>query len=275
LTNSKIRRKTYSMTMQKTIEEHRDYLYEIVKLKLFFLRNWLLEHPEETLAYVLRNRVDIYRKTAVNDALLNPAELHFESPEWLGMEQQLAAVYDKYKDSPEEFEKRGFEIFKTSVDARLEKDFNDNSTFAAYQCDSLKYNEYDDGEKHEKIVFHIANALRPESIFADPQYLPRCFIDLMDQTAEKYASTRMSTHTWLNSLPRWLELFPQEWHDNMILASPSDIKWHYGYWGQFLTARGTFNFKYGEILRKTGKLPFCPGGSECSFEAMREHLKKY
>ena len=31
----------------KTIEEHRNYLYEIVKLKLFFLHRWMAEHPDE------------------------------------------------------------------------------------------------------------------------------------------------------------------------------------------------------------------------------------
>ena len=45
----------------KTIEEHRNYLYEVVKLKLFFLHRWMAEHPDEKFEFVLQNRVDIYR----------------------------------------------------------------------------------------------------------------------------------------------------------------------------------------------------------------------
>ena len=29
-----------------TLEEHRDYLYQIVRLQLFFLHRWLSAHPE-------------------------------------------------------------------------------------------------------------------------------------------------------------------------------------------------------------------------------------
>jgi hypothetical protein len=261
------------MPAPKTIEEHREYLYEIVKLKLFFLLNWLQEHPDETLSDVLRNRIDIYRKTAVNSGLLNPTELRFEAPEWLAMEHQLTDVYKQFKNDPEEFEKKSFEIFKDSIDARLEADFQDDSALKNYQCGSLRYNEYEDGEVQETIGFHIANALQPHSIFEDPEYLPRCFVDLMDQTAKKYGSTRLSTRTWLNSLPRWLELFPAEWQEN-LQPPVEDVQWHYGFWGQFITARGTFNYKYGKILRETGKLPFYPKYSECSFSAMRKHLKE-
>ena len=37
-----------SAPIDHTLEEHRDYLYQIVRLKLFFLHNWLKGHPDET-----------------------------------------------------------------------------------------------------------------------------------------------------------------------------------------------------------------------------------
>ena len=49
----------------KTLSEHRQYLHQIVRLKLHFLHGWLRAHPEETFAYGLRNRVDIFRKTDI------------------------------------------------------------------------------------------------------------------------------------------------------------------------------------------------------------------
>jgi len=261
------------MANLKTLDEHREYLYQLVRLNLFFLRNWLTEHPKETLSAVLRKRTDIYRKTSINKELLNPATLNFECPEWLKLEHQLELVYKQHKDNAATFEDAAFAVFKDSIDERVEKDYKDDSRLAGYQCGSLRYNEHEDVLKHETTSFHIANALQPESFFADPQYLPRCFLDLMRQTAEKYGSTKLYTGTWLNSLPRWLELFPQEWQDNLSPKN-TDVQWHYGFWGQFITARGTFNYKYGELMRKTGKMPFYPRSSSCSFANMKKHLKE-
>ena len=256
----------------KTIEEHREYIHQIVHLKLFFLWNWLKAHPEELLPEVLRERVDIYRKTAVNDELLNPTNLKFHNPEWLEYERRLEELFEKYNNDEKAFEDNAFEVFRPTLEKRLPKDFADKSGTAGYQCGSLRYNLMEEGKIHETIGFHIANAVQPHSIFEDPQYLPHCFVKLMDETAERYGSSRLSTGTWLNSLPKWLELFPQEWLDNMGEES-TDVRWHYGFWGQFITARGTFNYKYGKILRETGRLPFYTRKSECSFTAMRKHLK--
>ena len=256
----------------KTIEEHREYLFEIVRLKLFFLWNWLKEHPEETVQKVLRERVDIYRKTSVNTGLLNPTELHTETPEWLGYEKAVEELYCKHNNDEAAFEAAAFEVFQPSIEERLPKDFADTSGTAGYQCGSLQYNLMEEGKIHLTIGFHIANAIQPHSIFEDPQYLPRCFVELMNETEKRYSSRILSTGTWLNSLPRWLEIFPEEWQEN--LSEPhEDVQWHYGYWGQFITARGTFNYKYAKILRLTGKLPFYHRSSHCSFANMRRHLK--
>ena len=261
------------MANLKKLDEHREYLYQMVKLKLFFLRNWLREHPDETLSDTLRNRIDIYRKTSINTGLLNPTALNFECPEWLELEHRLEHVYEQYKDNAAKFEEAAFAIFKNTIDERVEKDYKDESRIAGYQCGSLRYNEYNDGLKHEIASFHIANAVQPESFFADPQYMPQCFLELMRQTAQKYGSTRLGTGTWLNSLPRWLELFPREWQDNLSPEN-TNVLWNYGFWGQFITARGTFNYKYGELMRQTGKMPFYPRASSCSFENMKKHLKE-
>jgi len=261
------------MNERKTLEEHRDYLYQIVKLKLFFLWNWKHERPEESLSYILRERVNIYRKTAVNTGLRNPDVLHYDSAGWLELEHRLDDAYKKYNDNESAFEDAGFMIFKNSIDARTERDYLDTSGTAGYQCGSLRYNEYTDGLTHEFADFHIANTLQPASIFDDPQYLPECFIELMRQTEEKYGCTRLATSTWLNSVSKWLELFPHEWHEN-LKPPQTDVKWHHGFWGQFITARGTFNCKYGRMMRETGRLPFYPRASQCSFESMKKHLKE-
>ena len=99
-----------------------------------------------------------------------------------------------------------------------------------------------------------------------------CSSDLMDVAEERFKASRISTGTWLNSVPKWLALFPQEWQDN--LSEPdTDIRWHYGFWGQFINSRGCFNAKAAAKLRETGKIPYLRRSSSCSIRAMREHLK--
>ena len=66
--------------LPKTLEEHRQYLHDVVKLKLHFLHGWLQRHPEESFVDALRNRVDIYRKTDINPGGLNPPNITWEEP---------------------------------------------------------------------------------------------------------------------------------------------------------------------------------------------------
>ena len=65
----------------KTIEEHLGYLFSIVRLKLFFLARWQKDHPEEDFIQILRERIDIIRKTDINPEALNPVGSYFGLPE--------------------------------------------------------------------------------------------------------------------------------------------------------------------------------------------------
>lgn len=56
----------------KTYEEHLHYIHEIVKLKLWYLWNWLHWHPDEDLSHALKERVDIRTKVDVSGDASNP-----------------------------------------------------------------------------------------------------------------------------------------------------------------------------------------------------------
>ena len=136
----------------------------------------------------------------------------------------------------------------------------------------FKNGKIDEKSFGDLIEFHIANAISPKSIFDDPLYLPCCFMIMMEQVEALYQAEYILTGTWLNSNSKWLELFPQEWHDNLS-APPADIKWHYGFWGQFITARGTFNDKLGDYFRTNRKFRYSLRSSKCTLAAMRKHLR--
>jgi len=122
-------------------------------------------------------------------------------------------------------------------------------------------------------VFHIYNAKAPESILDDRAYMAENFRFVMDEGERKYGYDHLYTYTWLNSLPQWLEFFPQEWTDNRGFPTPG-IVGNLGFLGQFINARGNLNHRNADYLLKTGTLKYARRASFCSFAAMREHLKK-
>lgn len=261
----------------KTLEEHREYLYEIVKLQLFYLHARLTEiDPNETFQHVIRNRVDIYRKTEANPGPLNPPELFFDAPAWLTMENQAQKLMEKYNSSSESdrknFEEEAFLVFKDSIDQRCERDFLDPTVLARYQCGSLRHNlELD---QNGFLGFHIANSVRPHSIYDNPLHIPRCLRALLRVAEETYHAKGLATGTWLNSTERWIACFPAAWKAN--LSAPSDpvrnAGWHYGWWGQFISARGTLQKKNAAYMREHKTFPYLPRSSYATIAEFKEHL---
>ncbi len=261
------------MPKPKTLEEHRTYLHEIVRLKLWFAWHWLREHPDEPFAHVLRERVDIYRKLDVNEGWLNPRVCVWDDPRWLELETRTHELYLKHRQDEDAFAfvEETFPLFQPGLDARAPRDFADRSGLDGYNYGSIRFDP--PGQAHPtRIAFHIANAIAPRSIFEDPAYLPACLLETMRRAEEAHGAEELETFTWLNSVPDWLALFPEEWHRH--LTPPNyDILWHYGYWGQFITARGTFNARRARRFYDTSMLPYPPRGSWCTFAALREHLR--
>ena len=253
----------------KTMEEHLDYLLSMVRLKLFFLARWQKEHPEEDFACILRNRVDIFRKTDLNPEARTPVGCYFDLPPWRRVEDRLREIYRMVKGDETCFEEWGFDFLRPMVERRCERDFYDCSSISAYQCGFLRYNLKigPDGT----LGFHIANDRVPNSFFDDPDHIRDCFNRLLDVAELDFHAEYIGTSTWLNSVPKWLALFPQEWRDN--LGEPdTDVRWHYGFWGQFINARGAFNERAAAVLRTTGKLPYYPRHSRCRVTVMREFV---
>ncbi len=261
----------------KTLEEHREYLYGIVKLKLFYLHVRQTElDPDEPFRDAIRNRVDIYRKTEANPGPLNPVTLHFDEPAWRVMEDQALALMEKYNSSSESdrknFEEEAFPVFKDSIDLRCERDYLDPTVLARYQCGSLRHDLQLNQEGY--LGFHIANSVCPRSIFDDPLHLPRCFRALLRIAEEDFHAKGLVTNTWLNSSERWLGCLPQAWRNN--LAEPMDpvktAAWHYGWWGQFISARGTLQKKNADFMRANKTFPYLPRTSHATLSEFKEHL---
>lgn len=259
---------------RKSFEEHVHYLHEAVKVQLFFLWTWLHRHPGESFVVALRSRVDIYRKTDINEGFANHKVRRFDDPRWREIEGVLGEAYWRYTDDLEAtaFEAEAFRIVRPLVDARCLRDYREPPEAIAfgYKCGSL---DYDPPLAHNsrRVFLHIANAIQPASIFDNPRYLADCLTAVICQCRERFEADSLETATWLNSYPRWLAYFPDEWHQHMG-PEEKNIDPGFGYWGQLLTARGTFNEKVARHIRVTGDLPYWPRKSWCTFASLEQWL---
>lgn len=260
------------MAVPKTFEEHVEYLRDTLALKMWFLRRWLRDHPDETVFSVLKNRVDILRKTDIVEPGREVADADFESSRWMELAERCAAAWRRTRDDADSraFEEAGVAVFMPAVLPRAERDFAAHVPGKGMKCGSLTYRGIDP-KFPDVIAVHIANALQPASIFDDPLYLPRCLLELMEKSHAEFGVTKLHCGSWLNSHPRWLALFPREWTDS---RGPEDrnVQWHLGFWGQFITARGTFHARNAASFRATGLMPFAFRTADCGFAALRAHL---
>lgn len=257
----------------KTLEEHKQFLQDMTRLQLWFIEHWLKSHPQETVAYCLLKRVDIIRRTVFNTGPLEntySAGMH-EDPQWQSLVARLGALYDATRSaSAGTFENEGWKLLEPYVLPRAEGDVNRPDPLENFQCGSLRYDLTPTGDP-PRVSFHIGNRIKPQSIFADPAYLPRCFRQMIHAVRTEVGAKVLNTGTWLNSLPAWLELFPQEWIDNM--SEPNmEITWSMGHWGQFINARGLMNHRYAAQFRQAGLLPYYHRSSRCSIDALEAHL---
>ena len=260
------------MDQPKTLAEHHQMLEQTVRLMLGFAHRWALAHPDEALERILIERVDIWRKTHLNRSGLT-AKPDASQREWRAMVAGIEAAFRRHSAAREPFVDQAFTVLADSIAARAPEDFRrerDGEHLRQYDCGSLRH-DAPSADGPDVVFLHIANALAPRSIFADPAYLPDCLRQVIRKARERHDAERLCTHTWLNSHPSWLRLFPDEWQANLG-PEDRDVQWHYGFWGQFLNARGCLNRKLAARFEASGTFPYWPRRSSCSFAALEQHL---
>jgi hypothetical protein len=264
------------MPQEITPAEHLEYLVSSVRLIFWFVWRWMDEHPQETFADTIQNRTDIWARTSFNPSYLDPRCNKVYSTQWHDLIKALESVYSYNRKSgtAQTFEDDAIALVMPYLSARVERDLvciRNKVDVEHYQCGSLRYDIKPNPDTPKRVGIHIANACYPASPFDDPLYFPRCFMDLLDQVEKKLQVTEFACGSWMNSYPRWLRFFPREWLDNM--SPPNSNVWgHYGFWGQFMTSRKTFNHKLANQFRETGRFPYPLRYSFCTIAAMKNHL---
>ena len=122
-------------------------------------------------------------------------------------------------------------------------------------------------------IVHMWNGIAPKSFLNEKRYLAENFMSILDESQKAHPFDTLRTFSWLNANSRFLSFFPQEWQDNAQEPHPGMYA-NMGFLGQFVTADGRLNKKTAQMYLDSGELPFKPRTCFCSYEAMREHLKK-
>jgi len=250
------------------INIYKEFTESMISLSLNFVYMWKIAHHDEKISEILNKR------TLLPELLQLSESEKGNLPAWCDF---LTKAEDAFSNNMEKeyFEKELKCLLQPFANSRFDKYYESRMTVPArFNAGSLKYDAPLDELPPNYCNFHIANILSPKSFFEDPEYLANCFIELMNKSEKQYAYDTLRTFTWLNSRPRWLSFFPQEWRDNMS-EPDNQIFGNLSYWGQLITAGGTINKKMEEYVRIWGILKYKTCKSHCSFKAMREHLNKY
>ncbi len=127
-------------------------------------------------------------------------------------------------------------------------------------------------EERRCVALHFYNAVCPASPFADPAALKddlrQCVcaaaLDVPDaQTAQ--------CGSWINNLPRFLDLFPQAYASSLVETHP-DGKSGLGWWGQFVTRNGGIHKERAHRLLSTGEFTYARMLGRCRFDDLLTHV---
>jgi hypothetical protein len=246
------------------IDAYKDFFENMISLSLNFAFNWKAGHDNETMSFIISRRSNLGELLQIKDDMPVEWNEFLVQAEEECSEASSAACFE---------EKMTLRIMPFAL-SRFEQYCTFRAGLLKNNAGSLRYDAPLKELPANHCNFHISNAVAPKSIFADTEYLPHCFIELMDKSEKEYGYDTLRTFTWLNSHPKWLVLFPQEWYDNMK-ESDTQVWGNLGYWGQLVTASGSINIKMEEYVRINGTIKYSPRASHCSFAAMREHLNEF
>ena len=259
--------------MHQAVEIRREYVRRITKLKLWAIRRLCLCEGLDFEA-AANQRVGIHRMTVFWAD--QPGDQAEALDRWRRLLAELQGLFDRCRarEDSERFEAEGLELLWPHLAPAIERDVAENEAWLARAIGCFQYEfrpfyaASADSEDH--LTLHVRNAHQPDSPF---HHLPEMAASLREIVARAEAERpdvrRVQCATWLNSLPPFAGLFPEEWAATARPGVPGD---HSGWWGQFMDRRGGFHERNARRFRDTGRFPFTHLLCRCALPELRRHL---
>lgn len=284
--------------MTPDIEARERFVKEMTRLYLWYVRALLArrEIAPEGVPQALASRVNLYRMTSLWDGAREP-RTGLVDPEWERLASRLAELVRRSPpDDTSALEEEGLALLWPLLEERLPRDVG-TPTPHAFGC--WRYNLAWEGVGDRPGAFvtirslthvlqrarralglapaprrdaelHFDNVLRPGSPFDDLPTLARSLGELVADCRGRYPHVRrLWCHSWLNSHPVFLSLFPASYRRDPILRPPGNMS---SWWGQFMTRTGDFHRERAAKFRATGEFPFLAYLCRAPVEEMEAHL---
>jgi hypothetical protein len=123
------------------------------------------------------------------------------------------------------------------------------------------------------LTLHFRNYFAPDSPFAHKQELANGLLQLIEEFLLKHPTVeRVQCASWLNNVPDFLSLFPDEWLKCRVLCLPMEPST--GWWGSLIDRTGRFSRKRAELFKKCGGFSMPNMLCRCKIEDLLHHLRK-
>lgn len=258
--------------MPITLEARRDFVDGVARLSLWLGAQWASKG--EALGETLTVRTNLYRLSSLYDGKHHPAqpEPGWSDPHWDEVLAGLRELYERQRAAPDTaaFEDEGLRRLWPLLEARLARDVEQWPKPADRPFGFFTFAQ---NEKEARIHLHLFNPFVPQSPFSEPRARAEELSRMLDAAvAGQPALASVHCGSWLNSFKPFLDFFPPEYAASA--KPPGDLRYHYGWWGQFMDRTGGFHRRNGQHVRATGTFPFPCVGCQCSLKALRVHLKE-
>jgi hypothetical protein len=122
----------------------------------------------------------------------------------------------------------------------------------------------------DRLTLHFTNTFDPDTPFRHLPELRRGLARLLSEARAQQPGLLVAyCGTWLNSVPRFADLFPAAWRANAETAPPAG---HSGWWGQFTDRTGALHRENAAYLRQNGTFRFPHLRCACSAADLERHL---
>lgn len=196
-----------------------------------------------------------------------------EEPAWQALQTTVLAECRRHGANADTsgLEERILALVRAFVDDRYVAE----ALYPAYQENVRQASPYY-GFTHdvggERLSLHFTNTVDPDSPLRHTAELRAGLQSLLAQVRGQHPDlTEAYCGSWLNSVPRFTDLFPAAWLTGAEASPPAG---HGGWWGQFTDRTGALHEDNARYLRETGKFRFQFLRCTCLLDDLQSHLTR-